>query len=129
MFFQLVMCLFCLGPRPRANGPVFLPAAAQTSLSDKTLAVKNTTALHLTWKKADARRRLGVETREYRAEEPRSTAPEQGITVGPRIQWERVPPPTPLADPAERAQGNSRWQSNHSQSSLGLPNKRAGTGG
>lgn len=95
MFFQLVMCLFCLGPRPRANGPVFLPAAAQTSLSDKTLAVKNTTALHLTWKKADARRRLGVETREYRAEEPRSTAPEQGITVGPRIQWERVPPQLP----------------------------------
>lgn len=54
-----------MGHRPCANGPVFLHAVAQTSLSNKTLAIKNTTAFYLTWKKADARRHLGIETREY----------------------------------------------------------------
>lgn len=62
MLFLLVMWLsFRTGRGPRADGPVFPHAVAQTSLSDKTPATKNTTPLYLVQKEADAREHLGIQ--------------------------------------------------------------------
>lgn len=54
-----------MGHRPCANGPAFLHAVAQPSLSNKAPAVENTTALYLVWKKADTRKHSGAEKREH----------------------------------------------------------------